>query len=53
MFFEAPEGKRVRTAEGVSIIFKGGLYETTDKDEIESLKKCKDVKEVKKSKPAK
>lgn len=52
MIFEAPDGKRVRTSEGVSIVFKGGLYETTDKDQIESLKKCLNVKEVKKTKPA-
>lgn len=42
MKFKSQKGKQVVTAKGI-ITFRNGEYETTDKDEIELLKKAKNV----------
>ncbi len=49
MIFTADKPKVVRVGAGKYASFKGGKYETTDKDEIALLKKAKGVKEVVKS----
>lgn len=47
MKFKADSKKVVRLGSGKLAVFKSGSYETSDKDEIASLKKAKGVVEVK------